>query len=160
MHQIGVTSKEGTMKRIALLLTIGVALAATSAASAARSPTATDVLASLRHAGMPVGKFVAYTEVTDQNHLLGRPGQYTSKVNFHDTRIQSVAGFDTSGGGSVEVFKSRDDAKRRFVYVQNFGKTSMFAEYDYLAGAILLRLSNVLTPSQAAKYKVALLKIG
>jgi hypothetical protein len=36
----------------------------------------------------------------------------------------------------------------------------MFAEYDYLAGTVLLRLSNVLTPPQAAKYKAALLKIA
>jgi hypothetical protein len=131
-----------------------------SQASSQHAKTATQVHLALRHHGMPIGKFVRYTEVTDVNHLLGRPGQYTSKVNFHDTRLARAAGFDTSGGGSIEVFKNRSDAVRRFKYVQAFGKESLFAEYDYLDGLVLLRLSNVLTPSQAAKYKTALLKIA
>jgi hypothetical protein len=94
------------------------------------------------------------------NHLLGRPNQYTSKVNFHDSRIPAAANLDTTGGGSIEVFSNRTDAVARFKYVRAFGKTSMFAEYDYLNRHVLLRLSNVLTPSQAARYKAALLKIG
>lgn len=137
-----------------------VVIAAVAAASASARPvTAVSVLKALQAHRMPIDRYVAYTASSDPNHLLGRPGQYVSKVNFHDKRLKFDKTYDTRGGGSVETFANHADAARRFKYVQGFGKTSLFAEYDYLNGTVLLRLSNVLTPKQAAAYKKALLAV-
>lgn len=63
------------------------------------------------------------TAANDGNHLLGRPGQYTSKVGFTDSRIKpaDVEGMtegDVAFGGAVEVFANADDAKARAAYIQ------------------------------------------
>ncbi|MCQ8193897.1 hypothetical protein [Streptomyces rugosispiralis] len=56
------------------------------------------------------------TAANDPNHLLGRPGQYTSKVTFADSRVQKAdaSGFkpgDVELGGAVEVFDNPAAAK-------------------------------------------------
>jgi hypothetical protein len=79
--------------------------------------------------GLPVGKYQVYNASTDPNSLLGRPGLYTSKSNFTDTRIDQ-SGFagektiDTEQGGSVEVFASEGDAKQRADYVRSITRGS------------------------------------
>jgi hypothetical protein len=136
--------------------------------SSHRSSTATEerktaiaVLRALKSAGLPIDGFINYTAVTDDNHLLGRPGQYVHKVNFHDTRLEKANEFDIDGGGSIETFKSEGDAKNRYDYVHAISSGSaIFAEYEYLEGTILLRLSHYMTPKQAAVYKQALLSGG
>jgi hypothetical protein len=118
------------------------------------------VLDMLEQRGLPIGRSVNYTAATDRNHLLGRPGQYVSKVNFRDTRIPAVGNFDTEGGGSVETFKSEADAKSRYDYVHSItSKSPLFTEYEYLHKTVFLRLSKVLTPAQAAAYERALARI-
>jgi hypothetical protein len=109
--------------------------------------------------GLPVGKFQVYNASTDPNKLLGRPGLYTSKANFVDTRIDQ-SGFagektiDTEQGGSVEVFASEEDAKQRADYVRSITRGSaLFAEYSYLRDRVFLRLSKELTPKQAKAYE-------
>lgn len=109
--------------------------------------------------GLPVGKFQVYKARTDPNHLLGRPGEYTSKANFVDTRIDQ-SGFagektiDTEQGGSVEVFASEGDAQKRADYVRSITRGSaLFAEYSYLRDRVFLRLSKELTPKQARAYE-------
>ena len=109
--------------------------------------------------GLPVGKFQVYNASTDPNKLLGRPGFYTSKSNFIDTRIDQ-SGFagektiDTEQGGSVEVFASEGDAKQRADYVRPITRGSaLFAEYSYLRDRVFLRLSKELTPKQAKAYE-------
>ena len=109
--------------------------------------------------GLPVGKFQVYNASTDPNKLLGRPGFYTSKSNFIDTRIDQ-SGFagektiDTEQGGSVEVFASEGDAKQRADYVRSITRGSaLFAEYSYLRDRVFLRLSKELTPKQAKAYE-------
>lgn len=118
------------------------------------APTAEALIAEFKKAGIPVGKTLAYTEKTDGNNLLGRPGQYFAKVNWIDTRLKDGLGdFDTSDGGSLEMFKSAGDAKKRYEYVKGItSSNSAFAEYDYLHGTVFLRLATELTPSQAKQY--------
>jgi hypothetical protein len=152
-----VATRKDTMKR--LLFVVAVALAFASGASASSGPNATAVVKGLSKSGMPIKGYVAYTAETDPNHLLGRPAQYTSKVNFHDGRLPRAAKYDTTGGGSIETFANHADAVRRFKYVEAIAQSPMFAEYDYLNGTVLLRLSSVLTPKQAAAYKRVLLRI-
>ena len=139
---------------VVLLAAVLASAASTASGSTAGTPTAKTVVLQLRAAGLPIGKFKAYNERTDENHLLGRPGQYTSKVNFVDKRIKDgPGGFDVGSGGAVEVFASKADAKRRYDYIAALAKSPLFAEYDYLEGKGLLRLSHILLPSQAKKYE-------
>jgi hypothetical protein len=131
-----------------------------TAGSAARHE-ASDVLALLKARGLPISGYVRYTAATDENHLLGRPGQYVSKLNFKDTRIptEESLGDPTSidAGGSIETFTNEADAKKRLAYVSAITQSVQFAaEYEYRVGTVLLRVSNVLTPDQARAYGQAL----
>ena len=123
------------------------------------SPTARDVVAKLRAAGLPIGRFKVYTRASDGTRLLGRPGQYTGKVSFRDRRIvDGGGGFAVSSGGSVELFATEAAAKRRFAYVAaifNSASAAIPSEYDYVEGKAFLRLSQRLTPAQAKRYEAA-----
>ena len=64
---------------------------------------------------------------------------------------------DVSYGGSVEVFDNEESARKRYEYVKSIAESGgLFAEYDYLAGLILVRLSHKLTPDQAGEYEQVL----
>jgi hypothetical protein len=118
------------------------------------------VVTALKRAGLPIAAVRYYTARSDPNKLLGRPFQYTGKANFHDRRIARAGDtFDVDNGGSVETFSNTADASSRFKYVQAIVKsTPLFAEYDYLEGTVMLRLSHKLTPSQAKGYERAFRK--
>lgn len=124
---------------------------------------AEEVVKALKESGLPIGDVQVFTAENDPNSLLGRPGQYTSKVNFVDTRINEPIseGISITNGGSVEVFASMEDAKKRYDYVSNIAKSgpAIFVEYDYLVGKVLLRISGKLTPQQAAEYEAKLKEI-
>lgn len=108
----------------------------------------------------------AVTADNDPNHLLGRPNQYTSKVTFTDSRIKAAdveytKPGDVDRGGAVEVFGSAADAQARAKYIQAVTKSMpALAEYDYVHGSVLVRVSHYLTPDQAATYKGALDKLS
>jgi hypothetical protein len=70
--------------------------------------------------------------------------------------VPAVKGFDVDGGGSVEVFRTTSQAKARMRYIERF--SSLFPEYDYVRGAVLLRVSSTLTPRQARGYQRAFAK--
>ena len=142
------------------LLTCGAAGASNSATGA---PGARQVILKFRAAGLPVGKIKVYNASNDGTRLLGRPGQYTGKVNFRDTRIRDGgAGFAVSSGGSIELFATRADARRRADFVSAIFESaspSIPSETDYLVGNVFLRLSHVLTPTQARKYEAVLRRL-
>lgn len=132
---------------------------AVTAAPAATAVTAASTLTRLQHAGLPVKQAAVYRAADDPNHLLGRPGGYTSKVAFVDTRLTDPGGQpgDVVNGGGIEVFASTGDATARDKYVSGIAKSVAFlSEYDYQSGRVLLRLSHLLTPTQAAAYQHAL----
>ena len=114
------------------------------------------LVVALQSAGLPMDDIVIYTATTDPNHLLGRPGQYTAKASWHDTRLPSPtnpAAPEVSDGGGIEIFADHASAQARADYIQNIGKNIPFlAEYDYVHGPVVLRLSKSLTPDQAAAY--------
>ena len=101
------------------------------------------------------------TAATDPNHLLGRPGQYTSKITFTDSRIKAADVTDSTKGsvdlgGAIEVFADPAIAEARAKYIEAVTKSmSALAEYDYVHGTVLVRVSHYLTPAQAAGYKSA-----
>jgi hypothetical protein len=131
----------------------------TPQAAAHTHQSADQLLQGLKAKGLPIGSSITYTAATDLNHLLGRPGQYTDKVSFKDTRITGQGtGIGVSDGGSIEVFATTADAGKRFAYLQSLSTSgnALFAEYEYLDGVVILRISNQLTPDQAGQYQAAL----
>ncbi|MGW7383302.1 hypothetical protein [Streptomyces sp. NPDC054794] len=132
---------------------------AKAATPASRPLTAAAALTGITAAVPSAKKSGVVTADNDPNHLLGRPNQYTSKVTFEDTRIpgDQVSGTekgDVERGGAIEVFGSPADAKARATYIQAITKSMpALAEYDYVHGTILVRVSHYLTPKQATGYK-------
>jgi hypothetical protein len=88
-------------------------------------------------ARMKLHGVTAYNAKTDPNKLLGRQGEYTSKVNWGPGR-----------NNSIEVFKTNADLMSRANYVSGF-KCPFGDGYDFSAGTALLRLGCDLTPAQA-----------
>ena len=122
---------------------------------------ASDVVNALKKYGLPIGNQLVYTVENDPNKLMGRSGQYTSKVNFIDTTAKEDKKVEMLNGGSVEMFDNNVDAKNRFDYVSKTAKSSpLFNEYDYVQGKILLRLSKNLAPIHVKKYEDTLKKIA
>ncbi|MER5603936.1 hypothetical protein [Streptomyces sp. NPDC002265] len=101
------------------------------------------------------------TAADDPNHLLGRPHQYTSKITFPDGRIKpsDVEGTDKDDverGDAIEVFANAEDAQARAKYIQAITQSlPTLSEYDYISGAVLVRVSHYLPPTQAASCKTA-----
>jgi len=121
-------------------------------------PDAGALVGVLRAKGVAIGEVQVYTADNDPNSLLGRPHQYVSKVNWHDTRI-AAANFDVDGGGSIETFSSSADLASRVAYVSRITQSAaIFAEYEYSSqsGLFFLRVSHYLTPTQAKDYVIAL----
>jgi hypothetical protein len=149
-----------SMRRFALVLALSGLLAAPAVSATAKTSRMwkpRDVIAALRKAGLPIGAVQYYTPANDPNKLLGRPGQYTGKANFRDHRAQDGSGYDVNNGGSIETFANKGDANRRFRYVEAISQSSsLFVEYDYLEGTVLLRVSHNLTPAQAKAYETRL----
>jgi hypothetical protein len=133
------------------------ATAAPSVAHAGQS--AAQLGAGLKTKGLPIGEVVVYTDATDLNHLLGRPGQYISKCEWVDTRVppsgNTGVNISVEDGGSIETFATTADGARRLAFIQALASNSVFAEYDYVDGLAFLRLSKVLTPPQAQAYLAA-----
>jgi hypothetical protein len=122
--------------------------------------TAVQIMQGLKAHGLPIGASFNYTAANDVNNLLGRPGQYIGKLTFKDTRLSSSdqgVTISVPDGGSIEVFANITDAKNRFTYIQSISKSgvALFAEYEYLDGVAILRLSPQLTPAQAVQYEAA-----
>lgn len=120
------------------------------------SLTAAQVVDGLRAAGLPIGAVQVFDEITDPNTQLGRPGQYTSKASFADTRIGTeVDGVE--GGGDVEAFDDNAAMTSRAEYLETFAdQPPIGGWYQYTAGNAILRVPFELTPDQAEQYNTAL----
>lgn len=126
-----------------------------------KNMTAEDICSELKNSNSNIGKIVVYTSETDMNNLLGRPNQYTSKVNFADNRIsQEYVEENDAKGGTIEVFENKTDMEKRKEYIEQISNSSsMFTQYIYSKGNVLLRLEKELTPEQAKEYEEAFYKI-
>lgn len=121
--------------------------------------TAADVADRLKAAGLPITDIKILTAETDDNQLLGRPGQYTSKLFFYDNRHSKVADTDQNQN-TIEVFETSEAAKIRHDYVESVTQGMAFlAQYQLLQGKILVRLDKALLPAEVEGYKAALGKI-
>lgn len=140
--------------------TSGSTLGVTTSTAAPIEVTAEAVVLMLAAEGLPVEDYVAYTESSDPNELMGRPGGYTSKVNFHDARLEADPEFSLDSGGSVEVFEDLAGAAARFEYVDAITSGGgLFAEYHWLVGTVFLRASKSLSPDEASGYEEGLPRV-
>lgn len=138
----------------------GSAAAETKAKVDITKMTAAEIIQKYVDAGFPIANVIDYTAETDKNNLLGRPNQYTSKVNFADTRAKQPSDPGISPvGGSIEVFNNAEDAQARNDYITPIAKVSMFSQYLYLYKNVFLRIDGALTPDQAAQYEVAFISL-
>ena len=120
---------------------------------AAMPLTAEELVIALRQGGLPILGWTLITGPTDPEHLLGRPGQYTSKVVFTDRRLVGGGGTEAANladGGAIEVFASTGAAARRVPALA--GTRSRVSRH----GRVVLVLSNRLMTASAAKYREAL----
>lgn len=117
--------------------------------------TAKEIIEKLKEKNENIGKIVVYDEETDLNQLLGRPNQYISKVNFADNRIdQEFVSENDAKGGTIEVFRNEEDMKKRKEYIEQIANSaSVFSQYIYSKGKVLMRIEKELTPTQAKEYE-------
>jgi hypothetical protein len=115
----------------------------------AASKDAKTITTALAKSQSQMTKIVVYTEATDPNKLLGRPGGYTSKADWADKRIKGVTGGGVDGGGTIEVYPTEKGAKQRVAYIQGLidDGVALAIQYLYRKGAAVLRLSKELTPA-------------
>lgn len=174
--------KQSTIKGLLILATLVMMIMALSGCgesktasnstnaqnSAAKQLNAEEIVSKMKSENSNIGKLVVYTEDTDLNKLLGRPGQYTSKVGFEDKRLEQVNAnneFLTEEerkeptGGTVEVFDNEKDMLNRKKYIESFSTSSMFSQYVYSKGNALLRIDGKITPTQAKEYEELFNKI-
>lgn len=146
----------------------------TAAASAPSSPSAkafdaAAVTAKIAKAIPSVKLTVTYDATSDPNGKLGRPHQYSSKTAFDDTRVSNdPKAKDASRegrrdgiayGGTVEVFPTVEDAEAWVKYIDGVGKalgSLVTPDYVYRQGAVVVRVSRLLTPEQAAGFEKAI----
>ena len=104
-----------------------------------------------------VSSVTEVTENNDSNNLIGRPGQYVTAAWVADASADPTqTGID--GGAVVEVFANAEDAQSRSTYIQDTLRSmgpAFGTEYHYFDGSVLLRVSGVIVPSQAALYEQA-----
>lgn len=131
--------------------------AANQTETAGKTVTASDAVAALEKAGIKVIDVHVFTEQDDSNRLLGRPGQYTSKISFFDARHPRSADGGDEGENTIEVFATAEDARRRYDYVDGITKNlPMLMQYQVLKGRLLARFDKVLLPSEVKQYEAAL----
>lgn len=116
--------------------------------------TAEDILAAFKKEGLPIGETVVYSAATDPNNRLGRPGQYTGKASWVDTRVKQSEFSNGPAGGTVEVFAGQKELAARRDYIKSVQEgMPMLQQYIFESGNALLRLEFALTPDQAAEYQ-------
>ncbi len=111
----------------------------------------------LKGAVSTVSKVVEITEDNDPNGKIGRPGGYTSAATLYDEGA-TCTDLGVDCGATVEVWPDEEAAKARSTFIQDALKAAngvLGAEYDYISGPVLLRVSGTLKPSVAARYEAA-----
>lgn len=91
-----------------------------------------------------------YDEKSDPNGKLGKAGSYYSKINFARQALAPNAAVSVNlgvgQGGSIELFATPADALARSADVQSKLVLLGSAEYHFVYGSALLRLSGDTTP--------------
>lgn len=112
--------------------------------------TVEQIIEAFKEAELAISGIKIYTEETDPNNLLGRPGQYIGKANWADSRIEQYG--EKPIGGTIEIFDSKKALKTRKEYIEPIIAQPLFAQYMFVHKNAILRLENELTPTQAEEY--------
>jgi hypothetical protein len=120
--------------------------------------SAADVAALVLQQVASAERFTEVTQRNDPNGLLGRRNGYISAAVIADnaaTPLDRELGVDN--GATVEQFRTKRAAYRRYDYIQGILRSSpmLGSEYDKVEGSTLLRISGDLTPGAASAYKKA-----
>lgn len=116
---------------------------------------AQQLYAVLQKGKLPVSDGAAVTATDDPDGQLGKPGGYTSRVDFLDTSLaQPGTAWTLTSGGAIEVFASDVDARKAMKALDTANKTNP-TEHDYLAKTIVLRLSLNVAADQQSSYGLA-----
>ncbi|MCU9969601.1 hypothetical protein [Mobiluncus mulieris] len=97
----------------------------------------------------------AVTESNDPNKQLGKQGGYTAQVFFSYNLINqksiegnSIIEKGTDCGGSVEVYKTAEEAEKRNSYLATFDGGIFSSGHHSVLGTVIVRTSDKLTASQ------------
>lgn len=107
-----------------------------------------------------ISGYQAVTEDHDPNGNLNKQGGYTSTVYFSTSLIDqsSVYGNDivdkgTECGGAIEVYASKEDAKKRDSYLAGFDGAGILNSGSHkVLGTIVIRTSTKLTATQQNEF--------
>lgn len=106
-----------------------------------------------------------YTEDNDPNKNLGKAGYYIQGAAFWDTRTeysedysQEKGMWGTEAGGSIEVYSSSEDAKKRIDYLNAFTGTVLDAGAAEQINNIVIRASSKLKKSEQDAFLTILKK--
>ena len=125
--------------------------------------TSGEALEALKKANSHVTDIIVWDESTDLNGNLGRPGQYVSKADFSDDRVEEHWTTEEEkmkrglSGGTMETFSSESDCDKRCTYLQGFMGADSGAlglkQYVYKYPKAIFRVSYDVVPSEAEVYK-------
>ncbi len=134
------------------------AIQAVATAKAIEVSTAQQVMDGFVKSGLPVDKVRNVSASDDANQLLGRPHQYTSKIDFIDTRFPE--GKLDEATNNIEVFANDEDARARRDYIDRVMRDMpMATQYLFLRKNVLVRINGALTPEAAKEYEDASAKL-
>lgn len=109
---------------------------------------------------------VAATEETDANNLLGKDGGYIGRIVFACAPMTPSAISDSAllskgvdAGGSIEIFRTREDAEARESYLAVFDGTIFDSGSHVVLGTVLIRTSCELTASQQEELEAAIIEV-
>lgn len=108
----------------------------------------------------------AATEDNDPNGHLGKPGWYTAQIYFaydlvdpSDLWGTTVMENGTSGGGSIEVYATEEDAINRDTYLASFDGGVLTSGSHTVVGTVIVRTSDNLTFSQQKELESAIIAL-
>lgn len=117
-------------------------------------PDSQNLAEQIKEANSNVGEIEVFDESTDPNGNLGRPGEYISKADFEDTRLDQYGEYYT--GGTIETFENESDCDNRYEYLKTMQDSSLGAfglnQYMYKYDKAIFRIEYDLTPDQAEEY--------
>lgn len=97
----------------------------------------------------------AATEENDPNGQLGKQGGYIAQIYFSYNLVNqsevngnSIIEKGTDGGGSIEVYKTAEEAEKRNTYLASFDGGILASGSHRVVGTTVVRTSNLLTASQ------------
>lgn len=117
-------------------------------------PEESYVIESLRKISS-VDKISAVTEDNDPNGHLNKQGGYTAQIYFSSKYVnqknisgKTVIDKGTKAGGSIEVYKTVEDAKKREEYLAGFDGGVLASGSHKVIGTVLIRTSDELTATK------------